>query len=238
MALSDWSTASGSEGGVLHGPTLEVPPVEPAGGDFTYAFNSSDTAGSGAVVLEYDHPSFDFTLGAKISGVLTKTATEGEGCSVFLFCNHGDGTGVGTTVDEGYLLGIQNDGSNRIVLAKGPLANGVPAGEAGSTVSTTKIIARSSNSLAANEWIHLRLQAIVQIGGDVVLVPEYSTVAIGGTPVWQPLPGMQDRYVDGVTEQLDAGPPIIIGRPGFGFEFTATTKGAAVDYIEGARQVS
>lgn len=235
MALADWVFQTGINGDILHGPTLEVPPVNSSAGDFAYAFNSSDAAGSGVVSLAFS--GLDQEKGTRISGTLTKVSSEGEGCSVFLFSGLSTGLVDGSVSDQVYLLGIQNDGSNRLVLAKGRLDNGIPSGDPGTSNGDTKILAKGTASYETGSWAHVRLDTVVQTGGDVVLIPYINTAAIGATENWVQIPGMSERLVDGITQIFSGSPPLVSGRAGFGFHFNATGKSGAVDYIKGRRQV-
>jgi hypothetical protein len=236
MAIADWSYQAGINGSAHHGPTLEIAPP-PGGGDFAYGFNSADVTGTGVVSLCITPPAFNFTKGGEISAVLTKVSAEGDGHSVFIFTQLGNGTEVGSVTNKVYMLGIQNDPTNRLVLCKGLINNGIPNGDPGTTNGGTRIIAKGSESVDVGSWVHVRLQAVVQVGGDVLLVAEKNEVSLGSPPVWTPIPGMPDRIVDGVTQIVTGSAPLITGRAGFGWHFTATNKAAGVDYIEGARQV-
>ena len=236
MSASDWSYLSGINGSVKHGPTLEVEPPS-GGGDFAYGFNSSDVAGSGVVALVVTTVGLDFPKGGEIAAALTKVSPQGDGQSVFVFSQIGDGTEVGAVSDSVYLLGIQDDPTNRLVLCKGPVSNGIPNGDPGTDNGGTRIIAKGSESVDPGAWVHVRLQAIVQVGGDVLLVAEKNEIPLGSTPVWEPIPGMQDRIVDGVTEITTGSAPLVTGRSGIGWHFQNTNKSAGIDYITGARQV-
>jgi hypothetical protein len=238
MALADWAYLSGINGSVHHGPTLEVPTAESAAGDFAYGFNSDEEAGNGAVALVYKPPGFNFTKGGSISALVTKVSAEGAGHSVFVLTQVGDGTATGSVSDVAYMLGIQDDPTNRLVLCKGPVSAGIPAGDPGTDNGLTRIIAKGSESVDPGDWIHVRLQAVVQTGGDVLLVAERSLSGGVVSPVFQTIPGMPDRIVDGVTEITTGSAPLSSGRAGIGWHFNATNKTAGVDYIEGARQVS
>jgi hypothetical protein len=236
MAIADWAYSTGINGSVHHGPTLEIDP--PAGaGDFSYGFNSADVAGSGVVSLAFKPPSFNFTKGGEVSAAISKVSPEGDGHSIFVFTQMGDGTDGGAVTDSVYMLGIQNDPTNRLVLAKGPANAGIPSGDAGSDNGDTRIIAKGSESIAIGDYIHVRLSAIVQTGGDVLLVCETNSVALGSTPVWEPIAGMPDRIVDGVTQIVTGSAPLAAGRAGFGWHFDQTGKAASADYQAGRRQV-
>ncbi len=236
MATTDFTVISGSNADVLTGPTLEITPVSEEAGDFSWGFHSNDAVGSGAVAVAYTRSPVTFPSGSSWSSLLTKVSALGEGHSVFIFTSMGDGTGSGDINQSAYMLGIQADDSNKIILCKGPLLSGCPGGESGTTVSGVRIIAKSTLGVDPNTWVHLRLSARVQAGGDVVLTPEINNESLANPAIWETIPGMEEFYVDGVLELMGAGPPLVAGRPGFGFSFSETYKGAGVGYARGGKQ--
>ena len=67
--------------------------------------------------------------------------------------------------DSAYMLGLSNADPARIVLAKRPLELGLedaPRGEAG-------VLARSVDTFGIGEWVHMKLEVIVQPSGDVTI---------------------------------------------------------------------
>jgi hypothetical protein len=135
--------------------------------------------------------------------------------------------------DSGYLLGLSDEDPHRIVLKKGPLALGV--GEA----DGPGVLLRSGESFAQGSWLHLRLDAIVNDNGDVVLQAfrnDLTQHPLGTSPDWREIPGMP-RFVDDQLAVNTGSQPYTSGRGGFGFVVRDVTRRAYFDHLELARQV-
>jgi hypothetical protein len=103
---------------------------------------------------------------------------------------------VGLAADDveapGYALGLSRGG--HVVLRKGPLVLGVPDEEPGGAAG---VLRRSVATVVTGAWAHLRLVAIVQLNGDVLLRVQRSDLAQHpvDAPAWEPVPGM-DVFID------------------------------------------
>lgn len=201
----------------------------PGGGTFLFGFNSLALA-TGAVALFVNLPGFaPMAKGASIRGCVQRGPGGGPtGFSPFLFV-----CGQGTSVnDQAYLLGLSDDDPHRVVLRKGAVAGGVPAEGPGALL-------QSGESFAQGTWLHLRLDAIVNGNGDVVLAAFRNDLALhslGTPPDWQPIPGMP-AFVDDQLGINAGSQPLTSGRGGFGFAARDVTRRGFFDHLELARQV-
>jgi hypothetical protein len=205
------------------------------GSDYFYAFNSSTSTILGGMGKFYDNAGAgDFLLGSSISGALVRRASAGStGYSVFLFtCLGGSDTAVSTT-DQAYMLGLSNASPSHIVLAKTTPATGIPDGSPG----TLGILAKSTDVVDLNEWVHLKLEVIAQSNGDVVINCYRSTEDLDAAPDWQPIEGL-DSFVDDVTKINSGTDPLTAGRPGFAFSYLAPNRVAAAGNFQVTRQTA
>jgi len=231
MGEADWSFLGGSldintvDRGVTSGAT---PP--PAGGSFVYAFNSLVQAG-GAVGKYPNQSGFDpAAKGSSIRGAVQRGAGGGStGFSPFLFSQL-QGNSVN---DSGYKLGLSDEEPHRIVLRKGSIASGCPA-----VSQTTGLLAQSSESFLVGDWLHLRLDAIVNLNDDVILNCYYSDLDAHDvdSPVWTAIPGIA-QFIDDHLGINSGSQPYTSGRMGFAFQVTEITRRSYFDYLEAIRQV-
>lgn len=229
MAEADWSylndglPAASVDRGVTAG--IARPP---GGGIFLFGFNSLAVA-TGAVALFVNLPGFaPMQKGASIRGCVQRGPGGGAtGFSPFLFL-----CGQGTSVnDQAYLLGLSDDDPHRVVLRKGSVAGGVPPEGPGTLL-------QSGESFAQGTWLHLRLDAIVNGNGDVVLAAFRNDLALhplGTPPDWQPIPGMP-AFLDDQLGINSGSQPLTSGRGGFGFAVRDVTRRGFFDQLELARQ--
>jgi hypothetical protein len=231
VASTDWAYLSDGldinmvDRGVTAG--VEAPR---GGGDFVFGFNSLAVT-QGAVGLFVAQPNFaPMPKGGSVRGALQRGPGGGPtGFSPFLFlCVRGP-----SVRDSGYLLGLSDEEPHRIVLKKGPLMHGV--GEA----DGPGVLLRSGESFAQGSWLHLRLDAIVNDNGDVVLQAFMNDVEqhqLGTSPEWREIEGMP-RFVDDQLAINTGSQPFTSGRGGFGFAVGDVTRRAYFDHLEVARQV-
>ena len=231
MGASNWSYLQDGhditivDRGVTHGV-----PRAPGGGEFLFAFNSL-TPASGAVALFANQADFaPLSKGGSIRGCVQRGPGGGAtGFSPFLFL-----CGQGTSVnDRGYLLGLSDTDPHRIVLRKGALAAGLPDEDG------PGVLLRSTASFIQGTWSHLRLDAIVNPNGDVVLQAFWSNLeehALGTSPDWQVIEGMP-LFVDDHLGINSGSQPLTSGRAGFGFATQDVTRRAFFDHLELLRQV-
>jgi len=236
VASTDWATLPNSidNASLRSGVTSGVTPPN-GGGSFVYGFNSRTTGFSGARALKYtgaaNFDPFPSNTGGRITGALKRLPSGGNtGFAPFLFLleQANDAAGVG------YMLGLQDDDPSFITLRRGSLAQGLPAG----LVGESGILRRGSESIPADTWVHLRLDAIVQGTGDVILRVFQNNLQINPVtaPVWQPVPGMDD-FIDDALGINAGSPPLTGGRAGFGMFASDVSRRAAFDQITIARQL-
>jgi hypothetical protein len=97
---------------------------------------------------------------------------------------------------------------------------------------------QSGESFAQGTWLHLRLDAIVNGNGDVVLAAfknDLSLHPLGTPPDWQPVPGMP-TFIDDQLGINSGSQPLTSGRGGFGFAARDVTRRGFFDQLELARQ--
>lgn len=235
MAEADWTECSDglASGSVARGVTAGLG-VPPGGGSFVYGFHSKDVS-IGAVALFCNLTDFAPTSkGASVRGVLSRRASGGNtGFSAFLFA----GLQGSSVNDYGYMLGLSDANPSHIVLRKGQLVAGVV--DLAPDAPSNGIMRRSSETVAIDAYVHLRLDMVVNTNGDVRLqVFKNDLVAnpIGSAPVWTAIAGMSE-FVDDALAVNSGSAPYTSGRCGFGFRTSDVTRRAVVDQIEVIRQL-
>ncbi len=231
MAEADWSylTDGLDIAAVDRGVTAGIA-RPPGGGSFLFAFNSL-VAATGAVALFANLSSFaPMAKGGSIRGCIQRGPGGGPtGFSPFLFL-----CGQGTSVnDRAYLLGLSDDDPHRIALRKGAIAAGIPDADG------PGVLLKSSASFSQGTWLHLRLDVIVNLNGDVVLKVMQNDLAahpLGTAPDWQPVAGMVE-FIDDHLGINSGEQPLTSGRGGFGVSVKDVTRRAFFDHIELSRQV-
>jgi hypothetical protein len=85
--------------------------------------------------------------------------------------------------------------------------------------------------------VHLRLDAIVNTNGDVVLNCYENNLALNPVtaPVWEAIPGIS-QFIDDQLGINSGSQPFTSGRGGFGFATKDVTRRSYVDYVEIQRQ--
>jgi hypothetical protein len=231
MGSADWSFLNNGLdiGSVDRGVTAGIA-RPPGGGSFLYGFNSL-TVTHGAVALFANLTNFaPMTKGGTIRGCIQRGPGGGPtGFSPFLFL-----CGQGTSVnDNAYLLGLSDDDPHRIVLRKGSVVAGIPDSEG------PGVLLRSSESFAQGTWLHLRLDAVVNTNGDVVLTVlrnDLQAHALGTAFDWLPVAGMP-QFIDDQLGINSGSQPLTSGRAGFGFSVSDVTRRAFFDHFELYRQL-
>ncbi len=141
----------------------------------------------------------------------------------------------GTDVDDlGYMLGLSDGNPCHIELRKGLLSQGLPDESPG---GVNKILRRSSDVVAVDTWVHLRLEMVVNGNGDVILNC-YRNDLVSNTvtaPVWAAIPGMA-AFVDDVAGINSGSAPYTSGHAGFAATFSDITRRCYVDHLTLARQ--
>jgi hypothetical protein len=143
-----------------------------------------------------------------------------------------------TINDIAYILGLSDEDPHRIVLRKGPLIEGVPAG-APDPDGTYHIIRRSTATVVAGAWKHLRLDVIANPSGDVILKVFESDLALHAVtaPDWQTISGMDD-FVDDSLGVATGSLPLDTGYAGFAFHTKNVSRRGYFDHLEVQRQLT
>lgn len=205
--LSDILGAASVDRGVSGGHT---PP--PGGGSFVYGFNSLQVATGGVALTNTQVNYAPMALGGSVSVAMKKLPSGGTtGWSCFCFIGL-QGTSLN---DTGYLLGLQDAFPSHIVLKKGRLVDGLPDGNVDPTGSG--ILRKSTSPVDINTWVHLRLDMVVNLTGDVVLNTYASNLALRTvvSPVFENIPGM-DPFTDDSLSINTGSASLTSGRAGFG----------------------
>jgi hypothetical protein len=233
VAQSDWTelddglNLSALKRGVSSGFT---PPA--GGGSFTYGMNSLTTA-LGAFGLFTNQTNFAPTPANK-GGIITAAMKRGISSGVinfapFIFI----GLQGSSCNDSGYMLGLSDAEPHHIVLKKGSpissLADAAPG--------TSGILARSTATFSADTWVHLRLDMIVNLNGDVILSMKQNDLGSHNVtaPTWVAIPGMPD-FVDDSIGVNSGSMPFTSGRMGFACFVKDVGRRMYFDQITAARQ--
>ncbi len=240
MASSDWAVLTDSQGlsDVDRGTTAGIA-RPPGGGDFVYGFNSVSLA-PGAVALSAAQAGFaPMSSGGSVRGAIQRGKSAGpQNFAPFFFVGL-----QGTTVnDMAYMVGLGDDDPHHIVLVKGILSAGLSDDEPN---GSNGVLLRSSAAYTPGTWLHLRLDAIVQASGDVLLQVYQSDLSEHPvtSPVWELVPGMEGPfspsfagYVDDALAVNTGSQPLIGGRAGFGFYKADVQRRGYFDHVQIGRQ--
>jgi hypothetical protein len=136
--------------------------------------------------------------------------------------------------DTGYLLGLEDADPHHIVLRKGVLGEGLPSVSVGSQ----GVLRRSNTTFAPGSWVHLRLDAAVNLNGDVVLNVFQNDLNANAVtaPVWVPVPGMA-QFIDDALQVNTGSAPLLSGYAGFAFAARDATRRGYFDHVEIRRQL-
>lgn len=236
-SLSSASLARGVTNGIARPPSIIA-------NDFVYGYNSLSGTVTGAHGKYIDLAGFTPTGsllsvpdgGGSIRGAMQRVSSPNNtGMTPMLFfCGQGAPVSVN---DYCYILGLLDADPYQIALAKGKLVSGLVASDENVT-----ILAQSSDQYAMGDGLyhHLRLDAIVEPNGDVLLKCfENDLVAhpIGDAPDWQPIPGFPTNGVVDDVLQIETGtPPLWGGYVGFAFQVAdSLNRRGAFDAIEAYR---
>lgn len=249
MGQLDWKDLGGSlsEASLARGVTNGIArPPSVGANDFVYGYNSLDATVTGAHGKYVDLAGFtptgsllsDPDGGGSIRGAVKRVSSPNNtGMTPMLFfCAQGAPVSVN---DYCYVLGLSDADPYEIVLAKMQLVSGIVDSDENVT-----ILARSSDQYAMGDglWHHLRLDAIVQPNGDVLLKCYENNLSlhpIGDTPDWQTISGFPaNGVVDDVLQILTGSPPLWGGYCGFAFQVSESlNRRGAFDAIEAYRVV-
>ncbi len=233
MAETDWTFLNdGLDAATVDRGVTTGVPRPPGGGNFVFGFNSLATA-QGVVGLFTNQVHFaPMAKGGSVRGALQRGLSGGPlNFALSLF------TGLqGPSVNDlGYLLGLADGDPHHIVLRKGALSGGLPDVAPGAQ----GVLRRSTATFLPGTWVHLRLDMVVNLNGDVLLqVFQNDLVAhpLGTAPAWSAIPGIGE-FVDDALGINSGSQPFTSGRAGFGFFTKDVTRRGFVDSIEVYRQL-
>lgn len=198
------------------------------GGSFCYSMNSL-SATPGAVCFFNNYAGFTpMDKGGRVSGCLLRGSSAGrQNFSPFLFIGL-QGT---TNLDTAYILGLSDDDPSLVSLVKGRLVDGVPSAVPG----TLGVLRRSAVTADVDKWQQLRLDMIVNPGGDTILRAYRSELYPGSglSPVWTEL---FPYFVDDVTGVNSGSAPLANGRQGFGAAFKDVSRRVRFDLLQHQKQ--
>jgi hypothetical protein len=233
LAETDWTFLNdGLDGATVDRGVTTGIARPPGGGSFVFGFNSLSTA-PGAVGLFTNQVNFaPMAKGGSVRGAIQRGVSGGPlGFAPFLFV----GLQGPSVNDLGYLLGLGDGDPHHIVLRKGALVGGlpdIPPGPQG-------VLRRSAATFMPATWLHLRLDMVVNLDGDVLLQVFRNDLAahpLGTAPDWQPVPGM-DEFIDDALGINSGSQPYTSGRAGFGFTARDVTRRGFLDQVEVYRQL-
>lgn len=234
MSSSNWTELTGNlgSGAVDRGVTAGItPPV--GGGVFVYGWNSLDTS-QGVMGLFGNQANFaPMAKGGSVRGALRRGRGGGKtNFAPMLFI----GLQGATVSDQGYLLGLSDSDPSKIVLRKGALTGGIPEAVVQSP-PITGVLQKSTGTVAEDEWVHLRLDMIVNTNGDVVLnCYRNATVNSVASPTWAAIPGIS-QFIDDALGVNSGTAPFTSGRGGFAFQTKDVTRRSYIDHVELIRQL-
>lgn len=233
MSETDWTALTGelNLASLDRGVTTGI--AKPSGGgNFIFGFNSLTTA-QGAAAYFTNQANFAPTpanKGGSIRAAVQRGISGGDiNFAPFLFINL-QGPDV---TDLGYLLGLQDDEPHRIALRKGSVVTGIPSASPGAS----GILKRSTATFTKGTWLHLRLDAVVNLNGDVILKVFRNDLGANPvtSPVWVAEPGLED-FTDDALGVNSGSAPYTSGRMGFGHYVNDVTRRGYFDHVECFRQ--
>jgi hypothetical protein len=239
MASGDWAISSGSLATSSLKRGVSAGLAKPnGGGTFAYGFNSIVNT-TGCTVLYVDAASFTpAAKGGYISAAIQRAPSSGKtGFAPFLAICIG-GTGV---TDKAYILGLGDADPSHIILRKGAMSDGVPDVVPG----TQGVIRQSTSTYAAETYYHLKLEAVVNLNGDVVINCYQSDLTAHAvtSPTWTAITGMSQWIDDhlGVASQIAGiavgdSLPYTSGNMGFGMRVANIGRRALFDHVQPAAQ--
>lgn len=235
MAESDFGAFGASAADISRGVTAGFTP--PNGGcNFVFGYNAQ-VADESATGFYFDATNFAPLRddgGSPTGGSVRLAMKRGQspsatGYSIGAFmCLQGGS--VPTVTDTGYILGLANNDPAEIVLAKA-------APNVGLDPTATTALAVSSQTYLWDTWVHLRLDAIVNPNGDVILKVFQNDLNSNAVtaPVWETIPGMSD-VVDDALGITSGSNPLAGGWAGWVFYSKQVNARAFIDHFEVHRQ--
>jgi hypothetical protein len=230
MAANDWNEFVNSLNlaSVARGVTAGLTPPN-GGASHIYGWRALNSGVVGVTANYCSVAGFDPIEpgeGGQITGAVMRQIGDKANMSVFLAiqCQSND-----VLTASAYMLGISAGDPGYIMLRKGTLIGGLPDDTPGSS----GVLRKSSAQIDLLEWVHLRLDCIVNPSGDVILNCYQNNLAVNPvtTPIWAAIPGMPS-YNDDVLGVNSGSPGITAGgRVGYGFFSAVPGVVGAVDHI-------
>lgn len=234
MASNDWTVLTSSLAGGVVAKGVSSGIARPAGGgSFCYVMNAlAATVGGVGLYASPQAPNTNFNpllKGGDISCAIQRGVGNGAtGYSAFIFML-AQGTAI---TDNAYMLGLSDSAGSHIELRKGSMQNGLPDEAPG---GPNVVLARGSDVIPAGTWVHLRLEVVTNISGDVVINCYQSDLGAHNvtSPSWVDIPGIPGgpSFVDDVGGINSGSLPFTGGRAGFGGQFAGTTRRAFFDQV-------
>jgi hypothetical protein len=237
ISEADWTVLNNSlsTAQVARGVTAGVT-VPNGGGVFAFGCNSRAVV-SGAVGLKVNQANFNpfeddsaNPTGGSVRAAIKRGVSAGTtGFAPMLFINLQGGP-VGSVNDQGYLLGLSDNDPHEIVLRKGAPAGGLSPTDA-------SILRRSTGTFIPDTWHHLRLDAIFNPNGDVVLKVFYNDLGSNAVtaPVWTPVVGMDD-FIDDALGVNSGSLPFSGGFAGMAFQCSDVDRRGYWDHFQALRE--
>jgi hypothetical protein len=228
MGQADWHELDGvlSSASLARGVTAGIAPP-PGAGAFVFGYNSLVSDAAGAHGMYVDLPGFTPTGsdpppaapdgGCSVRGCVKRVASANtKGFTPLLFaCAQG---GPPSVNDQAYVLGLSDADPYEIVLAKTAIMSGIADDRENVT-----ILQRSSAqyAISGDHWHHLRLDAIVEPNGDVLVRAYANDLALhplGTAPVWAEIAGFTPGgFIDDALQIASGSAPLWGGWLGFAF---------------------
>ncbi len=243
MAEADWTVLTDSQAtaDIDRGVTAGVSKPN-GGGTFVHGFNSLTVVTGGSGLFTNQTNFAPMAKGGRIQGAMKRHPGGGKtGFAPFLYI----GLQGPSVNDLGYMLGLSDADPAKYILRKGKLSEGFPSEAV--DPSGTGILAIGTKSISEGTWVHVRLDMIVNLNGDVVLNAfENADLATNDVtaPVFTPIAGMDTlnpssgrAFLDDALGVNSGSQPFLLGRAGFGFFCNDVTLRSFLDHIEVARQL-
>jgi hypothetical protein len=240
MAQLDWKNIVGSAVApdVERGVSAAITPPN-GGGTFVYGVNSislvNDVAGIYVDLVGVSPTS----SGVRVSAALQRGASGNSTGQASYIWVQSTGTGI---ADTAYILGLSDADPSRIILRKGRVVDGLP--DLTPDPLTNGNLLASTATYSQGEWVHIRLSAIVQDTGDVLLRVEQNE-DIGTNPVTAPVwtvpAGMEGTgsitgFIDDTLQVNTGSAPLASGYIGVAFRLDGIGQRGFVDHYQPAYQ--
>lgn len=208
------------------------------GGSFCHGFNSRLVSPGASGYFSNQTNFAPMAKGGSITGAIQRGVSGGDtNFAPMLFI----GLQGPSVEDSGYLLGLGDAAPSKIILKKGTL------GEQLSNLSTgSGVLARSTAEYDQGTWVHIRLDMVVNLTGEVILLAFQSDLDDNAVtaPSWEPIPGMDTispgsgiACIDDPGGVATGSLPYLDGRAGFAMWCQDVARRAYFDHLTLVRQL-